>query len=71
MDGWMGEQFPKKLAPELEVKVNDLFNRRTFKSTIRGAEVIDKDLVKLKPRTWLNDEVRFGVFCLPASCLFG
>lgn len=50
-------QFPQELPEDLVKRVKQLFKQRGTISQIPGGSVADKDMVKLKPGQWLNDEV--------------
>ena len=50
-------QFRDKLEPEQAAVVQQLLRKDGVLSTMPGAEVTAKDMRKLKPSTWLNDEV--------------
>lgn len=48
---------PKTLPPELEHEVTDILNKRGVVSKIAREQVTDKDLARLRPSQWLNDEI--------------
>ena len=50
-------QWRPSLSPDEELKVADILRDSNFRKSIPGAEVQAKDVRKLKPGTWLNDEI--------------
>ncbi|KAJ3990446.1 cysteine proteinase [Lentinula detonsa] len=48
---------PSSLPPEDELKVDSLFKRSGVVSKFAREQVSDKDLVRLMPGSWLNDEI--------------
>ncbi|WVF66306.1 hypothetical protein IAT40_001046 [Kwoniella sp. CBS 6097] len=48
---------PTSLAPEQEAKVNQHLGNPQFKASIKTAEVSGNSLRRLRPSTWLDDEV--------------
>ncbi|EEB89566.1 hypothetical protein MPER_12319 [Moniliophthora perniciosa FA553] len=48
---------PSSLSPEDDVQVDMLLKKRGVISKYAREQVSDQDIVRLKPRTWLNDEV--------------
>lgn len=55
--GILGRQpLPSRLAPEQEAAVDDILRNPQWKVSIPGAAAENRDIVKLKPGQWLNDE---------------
>lgn len=50
-------KFRKHLDPDQQAYVKSLLSKQGVLSTLPGAEVAHKDMIKLKPTVWLNDEV--------------
>ena len=50
-------QWRPSLSPDEELKVADILRDNSFRKSIPGAEVQAKDVRKLRPGTWLNDEI--------------
>ncbi|OCF33153.1 hypothetical protein I316_05198 [Kwoniella heveanensis BCC8398] len=50
-------KLPDSLSPEQEAKVKHHLSNGTFKASIKTAEVTANSLRRLKPSTWLDDEV--------------
>jgi sentrin-specific protease 1 len=50
-------RFPGSLDAEKEARVRQIMANASFVSTMPGAEVTNRDIRKLGPSSWLNDEV--------------
>jgi sentrin-specific protease 1 len=56
--GIMGRQpFPASLSPEQDAFVTETFKKQGNIAQMPGANVQARDIIKLSPKTWLNDEV--------------
>lgn len=63
---------PKVLPPEIETEVNVILRKRGIISKIAREQVSDKDISRLQPCQWLNDEIInfYGAMILSRSELF-
>jgi len=61
---WSYFQFPVRLLPEEKDVVDDAMANPKFNSSIFGGEVANRDLRRLRPGTWLNDEVITFYSCM-------
>ncbi|KAL0579803.1 hypothetical protein V5O48_002214 [Marasmius crinis-equi] len=48
---------PKSLSPEDDAQVNGFFKKRGVISKFAREQVSDQDIVRLRPGSWLNDEI--------------
>ncbi|KAH9005983.1 cysteine proteinase [Lactarius hatsudake] len=52
-----GPPLPSALSPEGDAEVSRLLGKRGIIAKVAGLQVSDADLSRLRPGTWLNDEV--------------
>ncbi|TFY51057.1 hypothetical protein EVG20_g11189 [Dentipellis fragilis] len=50
-------KYPTSLPPEKDAQVTDLFQKRGTIARIAREQVSDRDLSRLRPSQWLNDEI--------------
>lgn len=52
-----GPPLPSSLTPEDDAEVSRLLNKRGVVAKVARLQITDADLSRLKPGTWLNDEI--------------
>jgi sentrin-specific protease 1 len=57
LDARFRPKLPSSLPPEDEAKVAALLHKQGVVSRISKEQVTDQDMIRLRPRQWLNDEI--------------
>lgn len=52
-----GPPLPDRLSPEDDTEVSRLLNKRGVVAKVARLQITDADLSRLRPGTWLNDEI--------------
>ncbi|BGP29332.1 hypothetical protein JCM10296v2_001071 [Rhodotorula toruloides] len=50
-------QFPKALSAEHQARAKAIFANRAYDVSMKGGSAAHRDIIRLKDRTWLNDEI--------------
>jgi sentrin-specific protease 1 len=57
IDGRLHPKFPSSLPPQDESQVDAFLRQRVVISKLDREQVADKDIARLRPSQWLNDEI--------------